>query len=114
MPGVLPDVCERYLVRAEGALGGLAVDHLGSRPTLRRAHDDGRPTRALDHPVSAGPCLDREDALIAAIERRGERLVYAVGIISLHAVDLVAVGVQQRPNVIINGPTEHGRAADLV
>ncbi len=93
---VLAHVRQRHLVRAEGAL-----DRHGRRPPSDRSTlwaCAGRwpaSVAAAGDAVLARFLLDRANALVAAVERRGECLVHAFGVVALDEVDLVAVALQQ-------------------
>jgi hypothetical protein len=52
--------------------------------------------------------------VVAPIERRGERLVYPRRVVSLHKVDLVAVALKERTNIVVGVASEDSWAADLV
>ena len=58
MFGVVSDIGERHLMRAEGALDLQPVDNLRTGPSLERAHHDRGPSRALAHSVAARIFLD--------------------------------------------------------
>ena len=73
--GVVPDARERDLVRAPGALHGLAVDLPRPRPALGRPQDDHRPARAPGRGSLAGLPLDTGDRVERPVERGGEPLV---------------------------------------
>ena len=86
-----PYVRERHLVRAKGTLDGQAAHLLGTGPALRRAQHDGRPARSARDAVLARLALDGPDALVAGVQRRGERLVHVGWVVAFDEVDLVAV-----------------------
>ena len=105
---------DRHLVRAECPLHRQAVDHLRSRPSLRRIEDDHRPARSNEVSVRAGALLDAPDLLDDGVERRGHRLVHQRGIVSLDEVGRPAVAAQQLFQLLTGDPRENGRVGDLV
>ena len=101
-------------MRAEGALGGQAVDLLRPRPALRRAQHDHRPARALGHAALARGGLDLADLVEHLVERRGHQLVHLVGVRALDEARRVAVALEQRPQLVVRDAGEHRRIGDLV
>ena len=83
MLGLLPHVGQRNLVRTPRAFDRQAVDDLRTGPTLRGAHDDHRPTRAVRSvSAGAGPDLDGADLGEHVIESGGQLLVHERGVVA--------------------------------
>jgi hypothetical protein len=107
-------VGHRHLVRAERALGRASVDLLRARPALGSAQHDRRPAWSLEGIARPGLLLNRANAVVAPVERRGERLVHARRIVTLDEMCFVAVALQERPDVFVALAAQHGGTADLV
>ncbi len=117
MLGLALRIGERHLVRAERALGGQPVDQLRSRPALRRAQDDHRPARTrggVGRISFSRATLDRGDLVADVVERRRHQLVHRRRLGALDEARLVAVAAQQRAQLLLRDPREHGRRGDLV
>jgi hypothetical protein len=111
---VIPHVCERHLVGAEGALDRQAVRFRRAGPALRRPQNDRRPAGTSREAVFACLALDRADLGVATVQRRGEHLVHAGRVPPLDEVDRVAVPFEQLANLVVRGPAEHGGVGYLV
>ncbi len=111
---VLPGRGERDLVRPPGALHRQAVDHLGPGPALGGAQHDHRPGGPAQVAVDAGAVLDGADLGEDRVHGRGELLVHQLGVVALHRVRGVPVAAQQRFQLLVRDPGQHGRVGDLV
>src|SRR5207248_3988525 len=98
--GILPDLRDRDLVRAERALDLDAVDGLRSGPPLGRAEHDHRPTRTPGG-AAAGALLNLADSVVAGIQRRRQRGMDAGWIVPGDDERLVAMAAQQRGDLLV-------------
>ena len=95
------DPGERHLVGPEGPLHGLPIHDLGPRPALEGPQHEGRPARASRDPVLPRGSLDVPDPRVAGVQRRGERLVNARGLLALDEEHLVSVAFDQLPDLLV-------------
>src|SRR5215212_2483524 len=109
-----PDVRQRHLVGAEGALDRQAVHFPRPSPALGRAQHDSGPARTSGDSVLAPLALDSPDAFVAGVQRRCERLVHRRRSVPLDEVDLVAVPFEQVADLVVGGTTQHGGVGNLV
>jgi hypothetical protein len=107
-------VRDRDLVRAPSVLDRETVDLLRPGPALRRAQYDHRPTRSFAVPA----LLDLRDLVERLVERGGEPLVHRERVLAVEAAGdeqrPVAVTLEQRDELGLRDPREHGRVRDLV
>ena len=111
---VLPGRGERDLVRPPGALHRQAVHHLGPGPALGGAQHDHRPGGPGQIAVDAGAVLDGADLGDDLVHGRGELLVHQLGVVALDRVRGVPVAAQQRLQLLVRDPGQHGGVGDLV
>jgi hypothetical protein len=112
---IRPHLGNGHLVRAESSFDRDAIDRLRARPSLRRAKNNGRPTRALGHvPLRACVTLDLADRVEAPFERCCERFVNKHRIVARDEPRIVAVSGKQVSDVFLRGATEDGGPRDLV
>src|SRR5215211_1771594 len=109
-----PDVRQRHLVGAEGALDGQAAHLVGTGPPLGRAQHDSGPARPARDAVLASLVLDGPDALVAGVQRRGERLVHVGWVVAFDEVDRVAVTFEYGADLVVRGTPQDGGPRDLV
>ena len=115
MIGIVLDVRQRYLVRAERAFDLQTVHHVRSGPSLWRPQDDHRPARPRDRTGTAtGLLLDRADLRVAGAQRGREARVHVHRVAALEDVGLVTVTGHQPDDLLVGAPPQHRRARDLV
>lgn len=112
--GVVPDLVQRHLVGAPGALDGSSVHLGGAGPALGGAqHDDG-PARALRAAVPAGGALDGGDPVEGGVQGGGRPPVDRHRVLAGHVQGFVAVAAQQGVELGLGQAGEHRRVGDLV
>src|SRR6185436_20951789 len=108
----------RHLVRPPGALDGLAVDEPRTRPALRRSQHEHWPGRPLGQATAPGHDLNACDLVEGLVERLGEKLVHASGILAVEAAGdeerPPATACEQRTQLVLRDAGEHRRVRDLV
>ena len=114
MVRVLTDVGHRHLVGAPAALGRKAVDVLRARPALRRPQHDHRPGLPRRLAIVARRALDLPDPVERPVERGRKGLVHPLGLLALDEQRLPAVPAEERDELVLRDPGEHGRVRDLV
>ena len=70
-----------------------------------------RPTAAAARGALRWIASDPRDA---PVERRGERVVHRRRVVAFDEDGVVAVALEQRIDLVVVGPAEHGRPGDLV
>ena len=114
----LPDSSKGYLVRAPRSLDRDAVDLAGARPAFRRPEHEHRPARPLE--LAALPrCLPGSAQSRRGSGRARRRTVRAPPATSRHRSHRdedrrPAVALEQRLELALGDPREHGRVRDLL
>ncbi len=112
--GPLGEARERHLVRAPGALGGLAVHRGRAGPPLGRAQHDHRPEGARPRSTAARGRLEAGDVVERLVQRRRHGPVHQPGIGALDEEGAMAVAAHQALELLAGDPREEGRPGDLV
>ena len=92
----------------------VAVDHLGSRPTLRRAQHDHWPCRPFDAACPASLGLQCANLQYALLRRRGHCLVHGVRIAALDKVGFVTEPKEEVLKLTAWDTRKNRRIGDLV
>ena len=111
---ILTDVGHRDLVGAPAALGRKAVDLFRARPALRRPEHDHRPGLPRRRALVARRVLDLRDPVERPVERGREGLMHQLGLVAFDQQRLPAVPAEERDELVLRDPGEHGRVRDLV
>ena len=114
MLGVRAHLGDRHLVCPPRPFDGQPVDRLRPGPALRRAQHDERPARPCGAPVDARRPLDRRDLLDDRVEHLGHPPMHRGRLVAVHPVHRVTAALQQRGQLVVADPGEHGRVRDLV
>ena len=112
--GILGELGERHLVRAERALGRQAVDLLRARSSPSACA--GRSSASAGAPRRP-PARARWIAAISsrtASSAAASSLVDRLGLVALDEARRVAVALEQRAQLVLADPREHRRVGDLV
>ena len=114
MSGLRHKVHHRYLVSAECAFYGQAIDYLRTSPAFQSAQDYHRPLWPFLKALA--PCLGlyflnfRDNR----IECRGHFLVNFVGIVSLNEIGSVTVTPEELVQFFMTDASQHGGSGYLV
>ena len=92
---LLGQLRERDLVRAPGALGGLAINHFGAGPAFGRAQNDHGPDRALPEALGARVLLNVLNLGDHLVEGAGHQLVHFLRLVAFDEVGLIAVAAEE-------------------
>ena len=111
---ILTDVGHRDLVGAPAALGRKTVDVLRARPALRRPEHDHRPGLPRRPALVARGALDLRNPVERPVERGREGLMHRLRLVALDEQRLPAVPAEERDELVLRDPGEHGRVRDLV
>ncbi len=101
-------------MRPERSFDRKAVALLRPGPPLRRSEDDGGPSGTRRGVTRASGRLEAADRLDTGVERPGEILMDAQGVVALDEENLVAFAFEAPANVRVGGSSEDGRPGDLV
>ena len=105
---------KRHLVRAECAFHFLAVYHLRTGPTFGTAQHNHRPGHACGNALSPRLVLQIFDFGQHLVECGGHQLVHGLRVVSFDEIGIVAVALEQFPQLLIGQAREDGGVRDLV
>src|SRR5271165_2470143 len=119
MLGILANVGERNLMRAESAFDGHAVYFFRACPPLWGAQDDHGPRWPRLSLTRSGffcarGCLNFFDPSVAVVESGGEKLMDDFGIIPFNEMGRVSLPFIERDKFLVAGASGNRRAGNLV
>ena len=113
MRGAEGDI-DRNLMGAEGALDGLAVDHLRTGPAFGSAQDDHGPLDMLQLLAGTSTLLDVMNLVDNGIQRVSHLFVHGHGIVALNEVGHPGAALEETLNLLMGHAAKNGRIADFI
>ena len=110
----LRKVRDRNLVCSPGTFHWFAIDDFGSRPSLRRAHNDHRPRRQPGPFFASRGLLDRLNFVEHRVHRLRHQLMHRLRIVAINEMRLVAVPAKQLGELFIRQAGKHSWVRNLV